>query len=320
VVGGTPAAVPTVTGSGANNNLNVYGANAPAANFATTNDQLGAHLVYGRGCVACHAPHSGAQGNGVATSDSTSGNVALWGQDVAPLYGKVLTFGNSGHGTYAVTLPPNYANSGGAGFGGLGGVSGGNSASDGATVIMLCLSCHDGNVAKSTMMTGTTFETLPVSGGKAPTFLGSDGTTPGNYLNDHPVGPTATLSATMIGTYGWGSGTICTGSACSTAGITGNAAFTQFVANYGWTVSPATTWSGVSNQAAAVTCTTCHDQHSMSVWVGTIGGQAGAFPTMFFVRGYYNPVNGSNSTAQFCRQCHGGNSNEMHGLPNVPTI
>ncbi len=60
-----------------------YGAGGPAT------DVLGAHLNYGRGCAACHAPHSGAYGNGAArTADSTSGNVALWGQDVASLYGK----------------------------------------------------------------------------------------------------------------------------------------------------------------------------------------------------------------------------------------
>ena len=27
-----------------------------------------------------------------------------------------------------------------------------------------------------------------------------------------------------------------------------------------------------------------------------------------------------NSVAQFCRNCHGGESNEAHGLMNVPTI
>ena len=43
---------------------------------------------------------------------------------------------------------------------------------------------------------------------------------------------------------------------------------------------------------------------------------------MFFVNGPYNPnttTSGSNQDAQFCRQCHGGESNEMHG-GNVPTI
>jgi hypothetical protein len=42
---------------------------------------------------------------------------------------------------------------------------------------------------------------------------------------------------------------------------------------------------------------------------------------MFFVRGPYNPNSGtagSNQTAQFCRSCHGGEANEMHG-GNLPT-
>jgi len=37
---------------------------------------------------------------------------------------------------------------------------------------------------------------------------------------------------------------------------------------------------------------------------------------MFFVRAPYNPADGNpltNQTAQFCRQCHGGESNEMNG-------
>ena len=50
----------------------------------STADTLGAHLGYGRGCVMCHAPHSGAGGNGIATKDTASGNVALWGQDRSP--------------------------------------------------------------------------------------------------------------------------------------------------------------------------------------------------------------------------------------------
>ena len=65
-----------------------------------------------------------------------------------------------------------------------------------------------------------------------------------------------------------------------------------------------------------VTCTTCHDQHSMTDFtVGTTHYQ-----TRFFVRGWYNPGNSStsNSAAQFCRTCHGGESNEMHGR-TIPT-
>jgi hypothetical protein len=37
------------------------------------------------------------------------------------------------------------------------------------------------------------------------------------------------------------------------------------------------------------------------------------------VRGPYTPAGGGNNAAQFCRNCHGGESNEMHGLMNVPT-
>src|SRR5882762_7894092 len=50
-----------------------------AMSMAMAQDVLGAHLVYGRGCVACHSPHSGARGNGIVTADATSGDNALWG-------------------------------------------------------------------------------------------------------------------------------------------------------------------------------------------------------------------------------------------------
>jgi hypothetical protein len=80
-----------------------------AAGFAAaqiqppTSDVLGAHLNYGRGCPACHAPHSGAYGNGAAkTADPNSGTVALWGEDVQSLFGKTIT---SGGGSYVDTLP-----------------------------------------------------------------------------------------------------------------------------------------------------------------------------------------------------------------------
>jgi hypothetical protein len=46
------------------------------------------------------------------------------------------------------------------------------------------------------------------------------------------------------------------------------------------------------------------------------GLPTGAYATMFFVRGPYNPADANpltNQTAQFCRQCHGGESNEMNG-------
>lgn len=73
---------------------------------APTTDVLGAHLNYGRGCAACHAPHSGAYGNGVAkTADPNAGGLALWGEDVGSLYGKPLTFA----GNTAESLPTSLA-------------------------------------------------------------------------------------------------------------------------------------------------------------------------------------------------------------------
>jgi hypothetical protein len=66
-------------------------------------DKLGAHQNGGRGCVGCHAPHSGSRGNGGnaaagagAANDPNAGNVALWGQDLTPLYTKTFAFGAEG--------------------------------------------------------------------------------------------------------------------------------------------------------------------------------------------------------------------------------
>src|SRR5271157_3788249 len=80
-------------------------------NSALGADVLGAHNGYGRGCVMCHAPHSGSLGNGVATSsDPQNGMYALWGQDLTPLFGKSFEFSGDGKtntstGRYPVTLP-----------------------------------------------------------------------------------------------------------------------------------------------------------------------------------------------------------------------
>jgi cytochrome c551/c552 len=262
------------------------------------NDILGAHLLYGRGCIGCHAPHSGSAGNGVRNGDATNGNYALWGQDLTPLYGKTITFGDAG--AYSVTLPA------------AGTIT---SAHDANTIILFCLSCHDGNLAKVGMMKGVTVETLPVVGGTAPTLLGADGSTAGNYNNDHPVGGSAVVTC---GGYSWD----CTGG--NTTAIIPSANQIAFIANYGFPVASGSNTAGYKlasfgSTVTAVTCTTCHDQHSMTVYSGTIGGAKGFYATMFFVKGFYNPTTGGNSAAQFCRQCHGGESNEAHGVMNVPT-
>jgi hypothetical protein len=259
-----------------------------------TTDILGAHTGYGRGCVMCHAPHSGSAGNGVSKGDATSGNYALWGQDLTPLYGQTLTFGDpSTTNAYSVTLPA------------AGTIT---SAHDANTVILFCLSCHDGNLAKVGMMKGKTVESLPIVGGNAPTLLGNDGSVAGNYSNDHPVGANAIVNCG--GQYNWD----CTGGGTTAIAMTGTAS-SQFVKNYGYAVSLSTFGTTVT----AVTCTSCHNQHSQNVYSGTMTSVKGNYQTMFFLRGYYNPNTGGNNAAQFCRQCHGGESNEMAGQMNVPT-
>jgi hypothetical protein len=284
---------------------------ASAQVTSPTGDVLGAHNVYGRGCVACHAPHSGAAGNG-GKSSPNSGNLALWGEDLSPLYGQTLNFGDGGK--YAITIP----NYGTAGLPAR--------PSDGTFVVAACLSCHDGNLAKVGMMKGTTVETVTIAGAtfNPPTLLGNDGSTPGNYNNDHPVGPLANPGCG--GQYNWD----CTINADGSISFTG-ANSSQFLIDYFDVTktgpisaivkvagSTCTTTGGVTSCTANswVTCTTCHDQHDMQYFnTGTA-----IKPTHFFVRGWYDPGNTttSNSAAQFCRSCHGGESNESHGQI-VPT-
>jgi len=223
---------------------------------------------------------------------------ALWGQDLTPLFGKTFDFSGDGKASYPVTLPAS------------GMIT---SAHDANTIILFCLSCHDGVATSVGMMQGVTVETLPIVGGTAPTLLAKAAPTGGAaYNNDHPVGQNAVVSCG--GQYNWD----CTGGGATATPIsmTGPES-TAFLNNY-----PASFWNGGNPLATfgttvnAVTCTTCHDQHSMTVYTNT----KGSYSTMFFIRGEYNPTTNGNSVAQFCRNCHGGESNESHGLMSVPTI
>jgi len=265
---------------------------------APSTDVLGAHLNYGRGCAGCHAPHSGAWGNGANKSgDTTSGNYALWGQDVGNLYGKTIVTGQflpEGTVTPSFTevLPTSM-----------------NATTPDVSGLLTCLSCHDGNWAQGAMMKNTVYETLPATYGTSnaiPTLLGKDGNGAGDYLNDHPVGLNAAVSCG--GAYNWD----CT----ETNGVISmnGPNSSKFVTNYGFFVS-----LSAYNNTAVVTCTSCHNQHVMNVVKVSNGPNSGLasgyYYTMFFIRAPYNPASttpGSNQTAQFCRQCHGGEANESN--------
>jgi len=303
------------------------GVTAPKLGF--TIDKLGAHQNGGRGCVGCHAPHSGARGNGgVMSWDSAtssyvekatvgvSGDEVLWGQDLGPIYAATLNFPN-GDLKLTATSPERQI-----------------------TGIAMCLSCHDGNVAKGAMMTNQSFEQvagmLPDGYGTQaiPTLLGADGGSYGNYKNDHPVGPTANVGTIAIKSssniFNITAGVIGKGTAFTTSGMD------RFWNNYGLpTIIDARAGAGLATDvdpanvdAAYVVCTTCHTPHSMYTTTAKLNGVSkGTVPTFFFVAAPYNP--GANvasgtkasSATQFCRQCHftgAGGSNEGSGI-NIPT-
>ncbi len=283
-----------------------------AQNWTSPTDVLGAHQNQGRGCAGCHAPHSGSFGSGHG-GVADSGSYALWGQDASPLYGKTIAFGDNGQ--YVEVLPNGIA-SGSQEVGG----------------ILLCLSCHDGQVTQSNMMQNWSYEqqlglltNTTYGSQKIPTLLGNDGTVAGNYTNDHPVGQNATIRA--------GNGLVW---ANSTFTVTPGTPYAQFVANYGWPALAPGKYSnpyGVNGAGQAyVLCTTCHNQHVMTVYASSTkspiaGNTAGFYATYFFINGPYNPnVQGklgllqAASTTQFCRQCHFGEANEANNTNNVTTV
>lgn len=283
-----------------------------AQNWSSTVDVLGAHNNNGRGCAGCHAPHSGAAGSGHATT-ADSGSYALWGQDASPLYGKTIAFGDAGK--YTEVMP--------------GTITGGSQEVGG---ILLCLSCHDGNVTPTNMMVNQSYEqriglltNTSYGAGKIPTLLGNDGSSTGNYNNDHPVGQLATIS--------YGSGLNFNGKKMS---VTPGTPYAQFVANYGYPALAPGKWSQpfavTAGGAPYVLCTTCHNQHVMTVYTSSAAspiandGGGAYYATFFFVNGPYNPnvntVSNTNapSTTQFCRQCHFGEANEANNTNNITTI
>jgi len=273
--------------------LSLAGASVAVAQITTSStDVLGAHLNYGRGCTACHAPHSGVSGNGNGSAlESASGSPALWGESGAGLYGKTIS---TGGGKYVEVLPTSMS-----------------ATTPDVLGILACLTCHDGNYASQAMMKNRVYETLPSTYGSAndvPTLIGLAGPAAGNYLSQHPVGLAAIVNCG--GPTNWD----CTIGA--NAEIRMNGAYSsRFVSNYGFFIKP-----GNYGNHAVILCTTCHEPHRMDVVPITSssasGLPSGSYATMFFLRAPYNPRDTnpmSNQAAQFCRQCHADKSNEMNG-------
>jgi hypothetical protein len=285
-----------------------------AQNWSSSVDVLGAHNNQGRGCAGCHAPHSGSFGSGHGGAVD-AGAYALWGQDASPLYNKSIAFGDGG--SYVEVLPGSII----------------ETATNGTEVggILLCLSCHDGNVTQSNMMTNYAYEqriglltNTTYGSQKIPTLLGNDGTSAGNYTNDHPVGVMANISTKQNGLV-WANNAFT---------VTPGSPYATFVANYGWPALAPGAWSapyGVTTSGKPfVACTTCHNQHVMTVYTASTSSPiatktSGWYATYFFVNGPYNPnlqtynSNQAPSTTQFCRQCHFGEANESNNTNTITT-
>jgi hypothetical protein len=269
-------------------------------------DVLGAHNVNGHGCASCHAPHSGAAGNGGANADADTGNQYLWGRTfVAASYTQSSHSGTpnafSVSKTLALTDPTLFHTA-------------------------ACLSCHDGAV-QPIGMTGTSLETVDGTN-HAPTYIGTGDVAGDNLKNDHPVhvsyepndgtctsttGPTATCSP-----YNWPSTMV--NNAISFTRVVARAGVAdvdaEFAKNYPSSSGhPARFYydSSVANSLPMVECSTCHNPHSYKVIVGTA-----VQPANFFMRGWYNGQAG-NSATQFCRSCHYSKANEYYGVAGITT-
>ena len=249
-----------------------------AIGMAAAQDVLGPHNVNGHGCVSCHAPHSGPAGLDPA-------NAANSDQGDVYLWGrnlKAATYNVFGGTT--ISVPAKITDE-----------------KDPLFHTAACMSCHDGSV----VITGMTGKSLEDFDGKAGinTYLATD-----DLKNDHPVHVAYTASAynwpvtiDVNGTLTWGTDTNST----------------NFKNSYGRTVRFYGTTTGGGQ--AMVECTTCHNPHLEANYKGTIKGVANTVvASKWFIRGWYNEAPGSNSTTQFCRQCHFSKSNEYVGL-TVPT-
>lgn len=220
-----------------------------------TTDILGAHLNYGRGCAACHTPHSGASGNGKPAAGNNSNSI-LWGEDVSTMAGRTIT---TGGGKYIEVLPTSMS-----------------ASTPDVNGMLTCLSCHDGNFAPAAMMQNKMYESLPATYGNRssiPTLIAN--TRAGSYISEHPMG--LSRNDQSGGQQAWD----CT-EVNGVINMRGSNS-SRFVSSYGFFVKP-----GIYNNSAMVVCTTCHNPHVMNVVTvsrnSNSGLPHGTYATMFFLR------------------------------------
>lgn len=283
---------------------NVAGSKTENFEGAPAVDVLGAHDNAGRGCASCHVPHS------AALSDQGFANHLLWGPPGAPDYGHQVQFvGPKG----VVDLAPANLLTGDAEVSG----------------VILCVSCHDGNVTPQNMMASRSYAQRIglqpfIRGIPRPTLLGDE--LAAQFKIDHPLGQGTNIPL--------GSGLEFVNGKFA---VEPNSPYERFVQSYGWpSLAPVQRSNpyGIDREGQPyIVCTTCHNQHAMSLYAsrpgdpiaGNNSGQL--YTTFFFVNGPYNPNPtvtenlefSATSSMQFCRQCHFDLSNEGNNSV-TPTI
>jgi hypothetical protein len=267
---------------------------------------MGPHNDGTRGCMSCHASRS-ATANPSDEQEGT-GTSFLWGNS-RPSYDRKLLLADESRWVEveAGSLP-----------GGSQEVAG----------VLLCLSCHDGNLTPYNMMQSWSYENqvgllglTPFRDQKIPSLLGREEAS----SDDHPIGVKAPINP--------GGGLVFVNGKFS---VIPKSPYAQFIANYGWpSLAPGKHSKGFGVTSAGqpyTLCTTCHDQHVRNVYVSgatsPIAGNATvrSYTTYFFVNGPYNPTenkladNPTTSSTQFCRQCHFDLSNEGNNTLNARTF
>jgi hypothetical protein len=337
--------------------------------YVPTTDVMGAHENGGRGCAGCHSPHSGGRGSGGTITGSGAsnpygagnmGDSGLWGTDTSAIQNAgTLTF----YGSYTVNLSGLTWSSGGLYTGVATCLSchDGN-VSKGAMMTGLAYEQAWGllNFASSSLrnagpngylggaglnpypsgnpITNPPVSTTPMLYGQQPipTLLGNDGGTPGDYNNDHPIGPLANMGA-VVGAYLSNLTVTFSGTNNTRVKVTANTGTGYY--NFAWTYGlPALNkfvgdGSGIAGNAYVV-CTTCHNQHVQNVVTGAPSGaptgspaanlSTGAVAKIFYVSAAYNPAapydpTHEPSTMRFCQECHYSMSSERYGATNIGT-
>lgn len=285
-------------------------------------DKLGPHQNGGRGCISCHAPHTAPV------------SFDLWSPDLGPVYARNTLPDEAALDSVALPTPSEDLDSV-------------------FSSIMICLSCHDGNIAVGAMMTNQAYQPtlagIPSGYGEnaIPIFPGYERVYSTRHLYlDHPIGPQANLRA--VGVANRLVLTRC--GANATPCLQPNIAdpdFMSFYENYGafnitqkdvenrfysgGRTSGVIIPEGATDPGSAyVVCMTCHMPHTMRDYSGNVRNspKADVYSTYWFVAAPYNPDAfvasewKASSATQFCRQCHfngPGGANESSGIFTIQT-